>query len=293
MNVLVAGGTGFVGTRLCQALVARGDVVTVVSRDPAGARVNGLPGVSYRGWLPHLDGYHAVVNLAGEPIFGKRWNAARRREIRESRLQATRTIVDAIAAAREPPRVLVNGSAIGYYGDRGEEELPETARPGDDFMAQLCRDWEAEALRCPVRTVLLRTAVVLGEHGGALEQMLPPFRLGIGGPIGLGRQWFSWIHIDDLVGLVLWALDDAQVAGAVNGSAPGVVRNRAFSHALGRVLHRPSFLPVPTFALRLRFGAVAEVLTASQRCVPAVAQRFRHAFRFPAVEGALAAVLQR
>ncbi len=299
MKVLVAGGSGFVGRRLCAALVARGDVVTVVTRDPAVARARDAPvaggasGVSYRGWLPSLDGYDAVVNLAGEPIFGPRWNAARRAVLRESRVASTRRIVDAVLAAADPPAVLVNASAIGYYGDRGEQALPETAGPGTDFMAGICRDWEEQALRCPVRTVILRIGVVIGEGGGALQQMLPPFRLGLGGPIGLGRRYFSWIHIDDLVGLVLFALDDGRVSGPVNATAPGVVTNAAFSRALGRVLHRPALLLVPPLALRLKFGAVAEVLTSSQRCVPAVAQRLGYRFRQPEIAGALAAALDK
>lgn len=293
MNVLVAGGTGFVGRRLCETLVARGDVVTVVSRDPSGARTRGVPGVSYRGWLPALDGYDAVVNLSGESIFGRRWNAEVMRDLRSSRVDTTHRLVEAIAAARQPPRVLVNASAVGFYGDRGNEELPESAPPGDDFMASLCREWEAEALRCRVRTVVMRFGIVMGEGGGALETMLPIFRLGVGGPIGLGRQWFPWIHRDDLARLLMHALDDERLAGPVNGVSPGLVRNTKFTRALGRALRRPTLFPVPPFALRLKFGRVAQVLTASQRCLPQAAERTGFSWQHAEIGEALSSLLAR
>jgi len=293
MNVLVAGGTGFVGRRLTEALIARGDLVTVVSRDPAGARKHGVPGADYRGWLPELDAYDAIVNLSGANIFGTRWNAAYKAEMRDSRLHATNRIVDAIAVAKDPPGVFVNASAIGYYGHRKNENLTEDAGPGNDFLAGLCEDWEAAAARCSTRTVMLRIGVVLGENGGALAQMLPPFKLGLGGPIGFGGQQMSWIHIDDLVGLICWAIDDDRVKGPVNATSPGVVTNRVFSKALGRVLHRPAVFIVPGLALRLKFGEVADVLTASTKCEAGVAQRLGYAYRFPEIEGALRDALGR
>ncbi|MHC4845878.1 MAG: TIGR01777 family oxidoreductase [Planctomycetota bacterium] len=287
MNVLVAGGTGFVGRRLAEAMVARGDVVTVVGRDPAGARKNGVPGANYRGWLPELDAYDAVVNLSGANIFGKRWNAAYKTEMRDSRLRATNRLVEAIAEAKDPPDVLVNSSAIGYYGHRKNETLTEEAGPGSDYLAGVCEDWEAAALRCSVRTVVMRTGIVLGPDGGALAQMLPPFKLGLGGPIGFGGQHMSWIHIDDLVGMILWAIDDERVKGPVNATSPGVVTNKVFSKALGRVLKRPAVFIVPGLALRLKFGEVADVLTASTKCEPAVAKSLGYEFRFPEIEAAL------
>lgn len=293
MNVLVAGGSGFVGRGLSFALLARGDVVTIVSRDPAVAKAKGPPGASFRGWLPPLDGYDAVVNLAGENIFGRRWNAAVRQELRDSRILTTRRIVEALRAAPRPPGVLVNASAVGFYGDRGDELLPETAGPGADFMSTLCRDWEAEAARSPVRTAVLRLGVVLGEGGGALSVMLPFFRMGLGGPVGLGRQWFPWIHRDDLTALILFALDELAARGALNAVSPGVVRNAEFSRALGRALHRPAFLPVPPLALRLKFGPVADVLRSSQRCVPEATQRAGFVFRHAAIEPALRSILDR
>jgi uncharacterized protein (TIGR01777 family) len=293
LNVLVAGGTGLVGRRLCEALVARGDVVTVVTRDPARAQARGVPGASYRGWLPALDGYDGVVNLCGEPIFGRRWNAAVRQELRDSRVLTTRRLVAALREARDPPHVLVNASAIGFYGSRGDELLTEDSAPGTDFMAQMCQAWEAEAHACPVRTVVLRIGIVLGEGGGALAAMLPFFRLGLGGPIGLGGQWFSWVHVDDVAGLILDALDDEQRRGAINATSPGCVTNRAFSFALGRVLRRPAFFPVPPLALRLKFGPVASVLSSSQRCAPRAALRLGYEYRFPELDGALRDVLRR
>ena len=291
MNVLVAGGTGFVGRRLVESLVARGDVVTVVSRDPSLAQRHGPAGASYRGWLPPLDAYDGVVNLSGANLFGRRWNAEVKRELRESRLGTTRRLVEAIAAAHDPPRVLVNASAVGFYGDRGDEPLPETATPGTDFLAQVCREWEAEAQSAPGRVVVARLGVVLGPGGGALQKMLTPFKLGIGGPIGLGHNYFSWIHREDLVALIQWALDTDAVAGPVNAVAPGVVTNAGFSRALGRALHRPAVLPLPPPALRLAFGEVATVLTASQRCVPEKAQRLGFTFLHPRIEEALGSIL--
>lgn len=293
MDILVAGGSGFIGRRLIDRLVDRGDQVTVVSRDPAGCQHLRRPGLQFRGWLPDVNAFDAVVNLAGAPIFGPRWDADYRRELRDSRVVTTRRLVDAINRASDPPRVLVNGSAIGYYGDRGDEELPETAGPGDDFLAGVCVDWEAEAARCRVRTVIARTGVVLGAGGGALAQMLPPFKLGLGGPIGLGRQHFSWIHIDDQCGLIQHALDDEGLSGPVNLTAPGVVTNAQFTKALGRVLKRPTLFPVPPLALRLKFGQAAEVLTASQRCRADAAKDSGYVFRLPDVEPALRDVLGR
>lgn len=311
MMVLVTGGSGFVGRRLCDALLGRGHTVTVVSRDPGKARgawmsqadMRGKDRIFFRGWLPDLDAYDAVVNLAGEPIFGKRWNPKVKTLIRDSRVLATERIVRAIRECDDPPDVLINGSAIGIYGSRGDEQLPETAAPGDDFLAGVCKDWEAAAADCPVRTVFLRTGVVLGRDGGALQQMLMPFKLGVGGPIGNGKAWFSWIHIDDEVGLILHALDGAgpekrqpkhaPVSGPMNAVSPGVCTNKEYTKALGRVLSRPTLLPVPPFGLKLMFGGAAEVLTASQRCQPAVAESTGYSFVYPEIEAALRQILDR
>lgn len=287
MLVLVVGGTGFIGTRLVDALVARGDQVTVVSRDPAKARHRLPEGVKARGYPPPLDGFDAVINLAGEGLFDKRWNAEVKQSILDSRVDTTRQVVEAIASAKRPPKVLINGSAVGVYGNRGDEELPETASLGDDFLAGVCKAWEAEAQKATCRTVLLRTGVVLHPDGGALAQMMFPFKMGAGGPIGFGKQWFPWIHIEDEVGLMLWALDNENVSGPVNAVAPNVVRNSEFTKAFGKALRRPTLFPIPPIGLRVMLGEVVEVLTGSQRCVPKVAQDGGYTFKFPAIGPAM------
>jgi uncharacterized protein (TIGR01777 family) len=289
MNVLVTGGTGFVGNRLVDLLCARGDRVTIVTRHPESAR-SARAGVTYERWLPDIARFDAVVHLAGEPIAGKRWNAAQKEKIRSSRVDTTRNLVDAMRAASKRPRVFVCGSATGYYGDRGDELLPESAPPGDTFLARVCVDWEAEAARANdlgVRTVSVRTGIVLGASGGVLAKLVPLFKLGLGGPLGTGRAWFAWIHILDLCALIVHAIDREDARGALNGTAPGVVRNKEFARALGRVLSRPAILPAPRFALRIALGEVAPYLTESERCVPERALHSGFIFRHPQLEPAL------
>lgn len=295
MKVLVTGGTGFVGARLVAELAARGDDVTVVTRAPARAAAEG---VSFIGWEPFPDpaAYEAVVHLAGEPILAKRWTPAQRERLRSSRVDTTRELWRAMKHSSQRPSAFVCASAVGIYGDRGDEELTEQSAPGPDtdFLANLCRVWEGEARRADklgVRTTRLRLGVVLGSGGGALREMLPPFRLGLGGPIGSGRQFMSWIHVDDAAGMIRWALDTDAVQGAYNAVAPGVATNREFSRALGRVLHRPARLPIPPAALRLRWGQGVSVLTASQRALPARALEQGFRFEHPEIEGALRAIL--
>lgn len=241
-----------------------------------------------------LSGFDAVVNLAGEPVFGKRWSDAVKAEIRASRVDGTRKLVEAMKSGATRPKVLVNASAIGVYGDQGERLLPESAKAGVDYLAEVCTAWEREADRASelgVRVVKLRIGIVLGA-GGALKQMLPPFKLGLGGPIGSGAHWMSWIHIDDLCGLILHALRDETVSGAVNGVAPGACTNKDFTKALGRALSRPAFFPVPPVMLKVMFGSgAASVLTASQRCVPERALKSGYAFKYADVDGALRAIL--
>jgi uncharacterized protein (TIGR01777 family) len=234
-----------------------------------------------------------VVNLAGESIAG-RWSDEKKRRLRESRIAGTRRLVEAIALAAERPTVLVSVSAVGYYGDRGEEALTEDSDPGGDFLAQLCQEWEAEAQRAEglgLRVARLRLGVVLDRNGGALAQMLAPFRLGAGGPLGSGRQWFPWIHRADVVGLFRFALERAEAAGPINAAAPELVRQGEFAEALGRALHRPAFVPTPAFALRLLFGEFAGTLLGSQRVLPERAEALGYAFRFPQIEPALRAIL--
>lgn len=295
MNVLVTGGTGFVGNILVNLLCARGDRVTVLTRDPGRTR-SARAGVAYAAWPVDVSKFDAVVNLAGAGVLDRRWNDAYKAELRASRVELTRRLVEAMAASPRRPRVLVSASAVGYYGDRGEELLPETAPPGDGFLGQLCVDWEAEAQKAAahgVRVATVRIGLVLGSHGGALKQMTPIFKLGLGGPFGLGRAWFPWIHVNDLCGLMIHALANESVSGPLNGTAPGIVRNREYARTFGRVLSRPAFLPVPPIALRVVLGEVASVLTASQRTVPERTLASGFQFRFPELEPALENLLHR
>lgn len=291
-KVLVTGGTGFVGSRLVEALLARGDEVCVVTRKIAGRPARKR--LRWAEWLPAHDGFDAVVHLAGAGIFDGRWSAKRKAILRSSRLDSTHRIVEALGTASPRPRAFVCASAIGIYGDRSAEELGEDAHPGDDYLATLCRDWEGEAARAnehDVRTTSVRIGVVLGLGGGALSKLLLPFKLGLGGPIGAGRQFMSWVHVDDLVRLLLHAVDDERLAGPVNATAPEVVDNRAFSKALGRALHRPVLLPLPPLALRVALGEVSGVLTGSQRCSSAKARSTGFEFRFGELDTAFADLL--
>jgi hypothetical protein len=300
MKVFLTGGTGFLGRRLVAALRELGHACVVVSRRaaraaPAGVEVVQADPTRPGAWQAAVDGCDAVVNLAGAPIVDPphRWTATRRETIRASRLETTRGVVDAIRAAGRRPTVMVSGSAVGYYGSRGDRELDETAPPGDDFLARLCVDWEEAARGAPpaTRVTLLRTGIVLGAEGGALHQMLTPFRLGLGGPWGAGTQWWSWIHADDFVGLVLFAIERG-LPGAVNVVAPAPVTVSEFARTLGDVLSRPAIARIPEFALRLALGDAAAAMLASQRVVPRRALDVGYAFRHPTLRGALKDVLR-
>lgn len=297
-TVLLTGGTGFVGQALAKALAARGDRVVVTSRDPDRARrtVPEASTVVARADAAALRGVSAVVNLAGEPVAG-RWSASKKRAIEESRVNGTRAIVRAIAELdpAERPRTLVSASAIGYYGDRGEEILEETSRAGDDFLAGVCLGWEGAALEARtsgVRVVTPRIGLVMGD-GGALTAMRPLFAMGFGGPLGSGQQWWAWIHLDDMVGLLLLALDRDDVEGAINATAPEPVRQIDHARALGRAMHRPAFVPAPSFALRTVLGDFSVELLASRRVVPTRALSLGFAFRHPRVDEALADVFRK
>ena len=292
MQVLVTGASGLVGTALTRALRDRGDTVVAISRTPAIDTV-GLQWAIWNDLADVVDGSTAVVHLAGANIADKRWTAARKVELRSSRVDTAQRIVDAIRVASNKPSVFITASAVGYYGSRGDESLSEDAAPGADFLAQLCQDWESVAQDSRVRTVALRTGVVLSRDGGALPKLLIPFRLGLGGPIGRGRQYLAWVHIDDVVGVILHAIDHEDVNGPLNVVGPEPATNAAFGKALGRALHRPAFLPTPPLIFKLRLGEGASILTASQRAIPTRTQQLGYTFRFPTLAGALADILAR
>jgi len=302
LRVFVTGATGFIGRTLALRLRREGHEVLAWVRSEE--RTRALLGDQVDTLLTSADddrlaealsGCDAVVNLAGAPVFGKRWSAARRRELVDSRVGLTERLVGCMAAAASPPRVLVSSSAVGFYGDAGGDRLGEDAPPGAGFLADLCQRWEAaatEAQGAGARVVLLRTGVVLGRGGGALDKMLPPFLVGAGGPIGSGRQYMSWIHLSDLVGIIVHALEDEELSGPVNGAAPRPVTNAEFTKALGRTLRRPAFIPLPGLALKALFGASASVLLESQRALPTALGQGAFTFEFETVERALADLLE-
>jgi uncharacterized protein (TIGR01777 family) len=293
LSILITGGTGFIGSRLAEVLAGAGHRVTVLTRDPRRGR-------KFRGRVVLIDNlatlgrdtpFDAIVNLAGERVVAGRWTPARRQKLFESRLATTRAAVKLIGRSRHKPAVLVSGSAIGFYGVDETACFTEEDAGRPSFTHELCARWEEEALaaeRYGARVCLLRTGIVLGAEGGALARMLPPFELGLGGSMGSGRQWMSWIHRDDLVGLILHAIAVETVQGPLNGTAPAPVRNRDFARALGRALHRPALLPVPAFVLRLALGQMAdEVLLGGQRVLPKKAEETGYQFLYPTINEAL------
>jgi uncharacterized protein (TIGR01777 family) len=301
MDVILTGATGLIGAKLVGALRGRGDGVTVLSRSPEKA--SAALGVEAVSWDPMagpapaaaLAGRDAVVHLAGEPV-AQRWNAKVKQAIRDSRETGTRNLVAGLRdVGSGRPSTFVSSSAVGYYGAHGDERLPESTPAGDDFLAGVCVMWEREAQRASelgMRVVSIRTGVVLDTAGGALKTMLPPFRLGVGGPVAGGDQYLPWIHVADLVALYLHALDDPSWSGAYNGSAPEPRTNKDFSRALGRALHRPAVAPVPGLALRLLYGDMAEIVTEGQRAVPERALAGGFEFTHPDLDEALADTLR-
>lgn len=305
MRIVVAGGTGFIGRQLCERLANAGHAVTVLTRDPEKARArvyHAVKIVSWQGFRGQadelskaLDGSEVVINLAGAPIADGRWTPQTRELLRKSREGTTTAIVTTMAKLKARPVLLINASAIGFYGPRGDEELTEDSSSGDGFLPSLCREWEGAARaaeRLGVRVVTPRFGVVLGKDGGALAKMLPIFRLGLGGPLGHGKQWMSWIHRDDLIELLLFLMEQA-VSGPVNATAPHPVTNEEFSKVLGQALGRPAFLRTPGFVMKLAFGDMAEeLLLTGQRVIPQKAQSLGFHFRFPFLAGALHDILQ-
>lgn len=304
MKIVVAGGTGFIGRSLCNSLVQEGHQVTVLSRSPKEASYLLNPSVTAIGWdgRTHgpweraLEGADAVINLAGEPIADARWTEERKQILRDSRIGTTRLLVQSIWRLPNRPSTLINASGIGYYGPRDSTPANEETPAGLGFLADLCVAWEREAVQAEafgLRVVRLRSGMVLGEDGGALPRMLTPFRFFLGGPISPGNQWVSWIHRHDLIGLIHWALINPKVSGPVNGTAPEAVTMREFCRTLGHVMGRPSWFPVPEFALRLALGELASLMTTGQRVEPSAALRGGFVFRYPNLEQALQAIFEK
>lgn len=300
-RVILAGGTGLIGRALAVGLLETGYEPVILARDVVAAQ-KAMPRIhhfvrwdSQGEWKAAVDGAHAVINLAGAPIagwpvVGPRWSTKYKKILRDSRIQTTRDLIDAIDRAKQRPAVYLGGSAIGYYGFHKDEQLTEASPAGKDFLARLVVDWEAEALKARelgVRVALLRTGIVLDRRGGTLPILALPFQLFTGGPVLPGSQYISWIHIDDEVGLIIKALQDDRVDGPINLTAPEPQTNRNFGKTLGKVLRRPSFLPVPGFALRILQGEAAQIVTNGQRVMPAKAEELGYQFRHPTLEGAL------
>ncbi|HJZ98207.1 MAG TPA: TIGR01777 family oxidoreductase [Candidatus Solibacter sp.] len=299
MKIVITGGSGLVGRRLIKHLMKVGHTVSVLSRHagtnmPAGVIVNVWDGGNALTLEESLRNADAVVHLAGEPV-AQRWSSAAMDRIRGSRIDGTRNLVAAIGKLAKKPEVLVSASAIGYYGSRRDEMLDEHSTPAQDFLGSLCIEWEREARAAEalgVRVVCVRTGVVLDTRGGALAKMLPPFKMGVGGRLGDGCHWMSWIHADDLCAMYRFAVETPTVRGAINGVAPNPATNTEFTKALGAALHRPTIFPMPAFVLKVMFGEMSEILLASQRVVPKAAQSAGFQFRFPELAPALADVLR-
>ena len=303
MKIVLSGGTGFLGRPLAVRLASRGHEIVLLTRGAGGQRAAGRtvtwrpeePGVPGAGWMVEIDGADVVINLAGDGIADRRWTAERKEVLRQSRILSTRHLVAAVRAATRRPRLLISGSAVGYYGDTGDLPQDESFPPGSDFLATLCVDWEAEAhgasaLGC--RVVVMRTGIVLARDGGALKKMVRPYVMFAGGPLGAGRQYMSWIHRDDWIALIEWVVDHPSLTGAINATAPVPVTNGEFSATLARVLRRPNMMRVPGVALRLLFGEMADIaLLDGQRVIPKLALENGFAFKFPELEPALRAAL--
>jgi uncharacterized protein (TIGR01777 family) len=304
MKIVIAGGTGFLGSPLAEVYAEEGHDVQVLTRAlPAGESRHdsgtGVPGITRVGWIPDghagswtyaLSGADAVINLAGESIGAKRWSPQRKAALRDSRILSTRSLAVAIRTSLSPPPVFVSASAVGYYGASGDEPKTESSPPGNDFLANLCVDWEAEARKAErdgVRLAIVRTGIVIERGGGALAEMMLPFRFFAGGPMGSGRQYMPWIHRLDWIEMVRWIVQTREAEGPLNATAPHPVTNREFAKALGRALHRPALLPAPSFALKLALGEFANYVVTGQRAIPAKAIELGYHFRYPEIDIAM------
>lgn len=294
MKVLITGASGLIGKALQKSLAAKGYEMLLAGRgEPREA--NQIKWSVEDGFreedLARLEGLDAVIHLAGEGIAGLRWTDEKKKAIRDSRVLGTHNIVNALASLKQKPGVFITGSAIGFYGDRGEEVVTETSRPGDTFLSEVCKEWEMESRRAEdsgIRTVLLRTGIVLSKDGGALATMLTPFKLGVGGVVGSGKQWMSWVSLDDVIGIINYALENENLRGAVNVVSPQPVTNEEFTKTLGEVLYRPTFLPLPEFAVNLVFGEMGDALLIdSTRVEPERLSDAGYVFKYPNLKQAL------
>jgi uncharacterized protein len=299
MKLVITGASGFIGSALADELKNQSHSLVRLSRKPEGSRntskeqwLSWEPGKS-GSWEQAVDGADGIVHLAGEPIAAKRWTAAQKAKLRSSRVDTARALVRAMEKARIKPRFLIGASAVGYYGSRGDETLTEKSAPGNDFLARLCVEWEGEARKAEslgIRVALVRTGIVLGKGKGALAKMVPPFKMFFGGPLGSGKQWLPWIHIEDEVGLIRFLIENESARGPFNATAPNPVTMGEFARALGKTLKRPSWAPVPAFALTLLLGEMAEMLLGGQRALPAAAEGSGFRFKYRNVEPALSSL---
>ena len=301
MRVIITGGRGLIGRALAENLAKDGHEVIVLSRNPEaaknlpkGVRAEKWDGKSAQGWGKFVNGADAIVNLAGATI-SERWSDARKREIRESRVNAGKAIVEAVKSVEKKPHVVIQSSAVGYYGPRGAEEITEDSGAGNDFLAGVCKDWETSTAQLEalgVRRVIIRTGVVLDKNGGALPRMVMPVKMFVGGPLGSGKQYFPWIHLHDEVAAIRWLIDNPNARGVYNLSAPRPLTNKEFTQAIGTVLGRPTFMPVPAFAMQTMFGEMATLLLDGQREIPARLVKEGFKFKFTDAEAALRDVLK-
>lgn len=298
MKFLISGATGFIGSHLVGKLLKDGHETVVLSRNPKKARESLPAGVPAHYWNPldeeppkeAFDGVETVIHLAGENVAARRWSQRQKERILTSRVRGTEHLVAKIAGLAQKPKTLINASAIGIYADRGDEELTEESEtPEADFLSRVCREWEAASQKIDpvVRAVTIRIGIVLGKDGGALKKMLLPFKLGLGGQLGDGKHWMSWIHVDDLARLIIFCAENKSIKGVVHGTAPQPVRNKEFTKTLGKVLKRPAILPVPGFILKILFGEMATVLLSSAKCLPTKATGMGFSYLFPNLEDAL------
>lgn len=296
MNILITGGTGFIGTPLSRELRNSGHTVVVTTRQTSDSKEKLT-------WNPPalipsevISGFDAVINLAGEPVAPGQWTRKRKELIMSSRINTTRSLVESIKRASSKPKVLISASAIGYYGAHGDEYVTGDTLPASDFLARVCKAWEAEAVKAQesgIRVVLIRIGGVLESDGGALPKMMTPFKFFLGGPIGSGKQWFSWIHRDDVLGIIKYALENKSVSGPVNAVSPNPVTNKEFSFALGKALHKPSWLSVPGFVIKLTLGELGGMLLTGQRVLPEKILRSGYNFKYPDLENALKAIFRK